>query len=103
MRDAAYVVVPSRFFEGYPLVVAEAFGRGRAVLTVAGGSVGSIVGDEGGWTVASTTSALAGALASITDEDVRRRSVLARTRFERDNTPIRGLESLLSAYQGVIR
>ena len=34
MRDAAYVVVPSRFFEGYPLVVAEAFARGRAVLTV---------------------------------------------------------------------
>ena len=28
MDDAAYVVVPSRVFEGYPLVVAEAFARG---------------------------------------------------------------------------
>ena len=29
MADAAYIVVPSRVFEGYPLAVAEAFARGR--------------------------------------------------------------------------
>jgi glycosyltransferase involved in cell wall biosynthesis len=103
MRDAAYVVVPSVFFEGYPLVVAEAFGRGRAVLTVAGGSVGSIVGDEGGWTVRPTTEDIGAALGSITDDDVRRRSAAARARYERDNTPGRGLESLLAVYADVSR
>ena len=51
MRDAAYVVVPSRVFEGYPLVVAEAFARGRPVLTVSGGSVGTIVDETTGWVV----------------------------------------------------
>jgi len=103
MRQAAYVVVASRFFEGYPLVVAEAFAAGRPVLTVAGGSVGSIVGAEGGWTVEPTTDAIARALASITDDDVLRHSLLARQRYERDNTPGRGLESLMSTYGDVVR
>ena len=103
MRRAAYVVVASRFFEGYPLVVAEAFGAGRPVLTVYGGSVGSIVGDEGGWTVPPTTEAVATALASITDDDVHRQSKEARLRFERDNTASRGLASLLAVYDEVIR
>jgi glycosyltransferase involved in cell wall biosynthesis len=103
MRDAAYVVVPSRFFEGYPLVVAEAFAHGRPVLTVSGGSVGTIVGDDGGWTVAPRTEALAGALATISEHDVHRQSTSARARFERDNTPTRGLESLLATYDEVVR
>jgi glycosyltransferase involved in cell wall biosynthesis len=103
MRDAAYVAVPSRFFEGYPLVVAEAFAHGRAVLTVSGGSVGTIVGDDGGWTVEPTTEAVARALATISDHDVQRHSIAARRRFERDNTPARGLESLLATYDGVVR
>ena len=66
MADAAYVVVPSRVFEGYPLVVAEAFGRGRAVLTVSGGSVGTIVDDETGWVVDPSAEALAQASGAIT-------------------------------------
>jgi glycosyltransferase involved in cell wall biosynthesis len=101
MADAAYVVVASRFFEGYPLVVAEAFGRGRPVLTVSGGSVGSVVGDDGGWVVAPTTPAIAQALATIDDDEVRRRSGYARARYERDNTPESGLDSLLAVYRAV--
>jgi len=101
MADAAYVVVASRFFEGYPLVVAEAFGRGRPVLTVSGGSVGTIVADDGGWTVEPTTPAIAEALATIDDDDVRNRSRAARARYERDNTPASGLDSLLAVYRAV--
>ncbi|HEY3529245.1 MAG TPA: glycosyltransferase [Nocardioides sp.] len=103
MRLAAYVVVASRVYEAYPLVVAEAFGTGRPVLTVDGGSVGSVVGGEGGWTVAPTTRAIADAIRSIDDHDVARQSVVARARFERDNTPARGLESLLEVYGEVMR
>jgi glycosyltransferase involved in cell wall biosynthesis len=103
IADAGYVVVPSRAFEGYPLIVAEAFGRGRPVLTVSGGSVGTIVDDATGWVVASTTEALADALRSIGDDDVRGRGVAARTSYERNNTPERGLESLIAAYEQVVR
>jgi glycosyltransferase involved in cell wall biosynthesis len=103
MRDAAYVVVPSRFFEGYPLVVAEAFGRGRAVLTVAGGSVASVVDDTTGWVVEPEAAALADAFETITDETAAVRGRAARAAYERDNSPERGLASLLAAYEAVRR
>jgi glycosyltransferase involved in cell wall biosynthesis len=103
MDEAAYVVVPSRFFEGYPLVVAEAFARGRPVLTVSGGSVGTIVDDATGWVVEPTVPALAEALATITSEDVAARSKAARARYLAESTPERGLASLLAAYDDVTR
>ncbi len=103
MRDAAYVVVPSRFFEGYPLVVAEAFGRGRAVLTVSGGSVGTIVDESTGWVVDPTVPALASALGTIADDTTSERGRGARASYERDSTPARGLETLLDVYAEVTR
>lgn len=101
MAEAAYVVVPSRVFEGYPLVVAEAFGRGRPVLTVSGGSVGTIVDETTGWVVEPTAEALASAIAGITDEDAAARGAAARAAYERDSTPERGLASLLEVYEQV--
>jgi glycosyltransferase involved in cell wall biosynthesis len=102
MAAAAYVVVPSRVFEGYPLVVAEAFGRGRPVLTVSGGSVGTIVDDATGWVVPPTAGALAAALASITHADTVTRGAAARTSYERHNTPTAALSSLLAVYEQVV-
>lgn len=101
MAKAAYVVVPSRVFEGYPLVVAEAFARGRGVLTVAGGSVGTIVDDTTGWVVDPTAEGLAGAMASITDDEAARRGRGGRAAYERSSTPEEGLRSLLAAYTAV--
>jgi glycosyltransferase involved in cell wall biosynthesis len=101
MRDAAYVAVPSRFFEGYPLVVAEAFGRGRAVLTVSGGSVGTIVDDSTGWVVDPSESALGTALASIDDDAAAERGRGARASYEEHNSPERGLASLRAVYRAV--
>lgn len=103
MGDAAYVVVPSRVFEGYPLVVAEAFARGRPVLTVAGGSVGTIVDDATGWVVEPTVEALAEALRTISDDDVAARSGGARARYLAQSTPQQGLASLLATYDEVTR
>lgn len=101
MRQAAYVVVPSRVFEGYPLVVAEAFARGRAVLTLAGGSVGTIVDHTTGWVVDPTTDALAGAMARIGNDEIQERGTTARATYERDSTPERGLQSLLEVYSSL--
>jgi glycosyltransferase involved in cell wall biosynthesis len=100
--EAAYVVVPSRVFEGYPLAVAEAFGRGRPVLTVSGGSVGTIVDESVGWVVEPTAEALGSAIAGITDTDAAARGAAARAAYERDNTPERGLASLLEVYEEVV-
>ncbi len=101
MAKAAYVVVPSRVFEGYPLAVAEAFGRGRPVLTVSGGSVGTIVDDTTGWVVDPSAEGLALALASITHTDSVSRGATARASYEQHNTPAAGLSSLFAVYDVV--
>jgi glycosyltransferase involved in cell wall biosynthesis len=103
MRDAAYVVVPSRFFEGYPLVVAEAFGHGRPVLTVSGGSVGTVVTDPTASVPHPTCEALAIAIASIDDDAVASRGTAARASYEANNSPGQALESLLRVYRQVSR
>jgi glycosyltransferase involved in cell wall biosynthesis len=102
MGEAAVVVVPSRVFEGYPLVVAQAFARGRAVVTVSGGSVGTIVDDEVGWVVAPTSSALGEQLTELTDEETLRRGRGARQRYEAQSSPGEGLASLLDVYESVL-
>ncbi len=98
MTDAAYIVVPSRVFEGYPLAVAEAFARARPVLTVSGGSVGTIVDDSIGWVVEPSAAALAEAIGRIDDDDAAARGAAARTTYELSSTPKRGLASLLEIY-----
>jgi glycosyltransferase involved in cell wall biosynthesis len=102
MRDAAFVVVPSRFFEGYPLVVAEAFGRGRAVLTVAGGSVGAIVTEETGWVVDASAEALSASIREIDDQAAASHGAAARASYERHNSPQRALTSLTDVYRRVV-
>jgi glycosyltransferase involved in cell wall biosynthesis len=101
MGQSAYVVVPSRVFEGYPLAVAEAFGRGRGVLTVSGGSVGTIVDPTTGWVVDPSAEGLAEALVSITGEEARERGAAARASYQLRNTPAAGLASLLAVYDTV--
>lgn len=101
MASAAYVVVPSRVFEGYPLAVAEAFARGRPVLTVSGGSVGTIVDASNGWVVDPTVEALARAISGIGDPEARSRGACARASYEAHSTPERGLASLLAVYDEV--
>jgi glycosyltransferase involved in cell wall biosynthesis len=103
MSRSAYVVVPSRVFEGYPLAVAEAFARGRPVLTVSGGSVGTIVDEQTGWVVPPTVEALADAFADIGDDDARARGEAARASYEAHNTPARALASLKLIYRSLIR
>jgi glycosyltransferase involved in cell wall biosynthesis len=102
MEQAAYLVVPSRVFEGYPLAVAEAFGRGRPVLTIAGGSVGTIVDDQTGWVVPPTVQALADAIAGIGDDDARSRGGHARAAEEAHHTPGQGFSTLLAGYRAAL-
>ena len=103
MAGAAYVVVPSRVFEGYPLAVAEAFGRGRPVLTVSGGSVGTIVDNTTGWVVDPSAEALSEAMLRIDDDAAATRGSAARAAYERHSTPEEGLRSLLRVYEEVSR
>jgi glycosyltransferase involved in cell wall biosynthesis len=98
LTHAAYVVVGSLWYEGYPLVIAEAFAHGRPVLVVEGSSAASVVDEAVGWTSRADPDALAQKFASITDDDVRRKAVAARRRYEAVNAPSAALQSLLQIY-----
>ncbi|MGQ0629517.1 MAG: glycosyltransferase family 4 protein [Sporichthyaceae bacterium] len=102
MHDAGALVVPSLCFEGYPLVIAEAFGSARAVVTVSGGSAGTIVDSAVGWVAQPTPDDLGATLASITDDALVERGRNARIRYEVENSPRAGTESLLEIYRAVI-
>jgi glycosyltransferase involved in cell wall biosynthesis len=103
MSAAAFLVIPSRVFEGYPLALAEAFGRGRPVLTVSGGSVGTLVDDTTGWVVDPTSKALTSAILQIDDDEAASKGIEARATYERDNAPERGFRSLIRVYEDVTR
>lgn len=103
MARSAFVVLPSMWLEGYPLVLAESFAHGRPVLTVAGGAAASIIDDKSGWTAAPTAEALARALESLSDEEILTKATAARSRYERENSPAAGISSLVAVYERAIQ
>jgi glycosyltransferase involved in cell wall biosynthesis len=46
MRDAAVLVVPSRCYEAFPVVLAEAYAAGLPVIASGHGSLGGLIDDE---------------------------------------------------------
>lgn len=104
MARSGFVVLPSMSLEGYPLVMAESFAHGRPVLTVAGGAAASIIDESSGWTTtAPTPAALARALESLSDADIRVKASAARSRYERENSPTAGISSLMAVYEKAIQ
>lgn len=102
LQGSAAVVVPSLCLEGFPRVVAEAFSVGRPILTVAGGSVGSIVGSDLGWTVAPETSTLRKALEDLSVEEILKRGLNGRRYYEANCEPTQSMHCLLRIYSGVM-
>ena len=80
MRRCAVVVVPSRWAEAFPRVIAEALAHGRPVLTTDRGSLAEIVGDAG-WAVPATEPGLADGLRRVSEADMATYGARARARF----------------------
>lgn len=99
MRHARFLVFPSLWFEGYPLVIAEAFARSTPVLAVEGGSAASVVCDVVGWRSPPEASALAKTMNQISDSVATEKGAAARRHYERVNSPRAGLHTLLEAYE----
>ena len=102
MDAAVAVVVPSMWFEGFPLVIAEAFAHGRPVLTTSGGSPASVVDESVGWVCAPQVRDLAHALTSITEAEAGSRGRAARTRYETAHSPSSARQSLLATYNELL-
>jgi glycosyltransferase involved in cell wall biosynthesis len=103
MRRAALVVVPSRVYEGLPMVVVEALAAARPLLVTASGPLPDAVGPAG-WSAAAAPDALARALedALADDAELDRRSRLARERYCARHTESALVELLERTYRDVI-
>jgi len=102
MQDAAVVVVPSTWYEGFPMLVVEAFAAGRPVLATQIGSLASIIDSTVGWHAEPNVASLATALARATDRGIAAElGAAARSRFERDLSPSAVTTRLLESYARV--
>lgn len=102
MRSSGVVCVPSKSFEGFPLVIAEAFSHGRAVIACEGTSAASAVPPGAGWRVASTPAAWAAKLAALDDPTLTATGMASRQHYLEACTPKAALASLLNCYTDVI-
>ncbi len=100
---SAVAVLPSLFYEGFPLVLAEAFAAGRPAVVSAGGSAASAVTEAEGWHAPLDAPGLAATLTGVADEEVIRRGRAARARYEEQLSPDAALSSLLGVYSDVIQ
>jgi glycosyltransferase involved in cell wall biosynthesis len=102
---AAARVVPSLWFEGFPVAVVESFSRGRPVVATAVGHLRDLVTAEVGWSAEPTPAALARALVACAgDADGRqRRGRRARERYLQQWTPELVTAELVDTYRAVRR
>ncbi len=101
LADSAVAVLPSMFYEGFPLVLAEAFAAGRPALVTAGGSAASVVSDAEGWQAPLHSAGIASTMKAVTDAEAVRRGEAARRRYENELSPAAALSSLLQIYTDV--
>lgn len=101
MRAAAAVVLPSVFYEGFPLTMAEAFAVGRPVIVPEGGSAASVVTDDCGWVAPLSSAGLGMVMNGLTDDELVRRGAGARRYYERRLHPSVGASSLLAVYDAL--
>ncbi len=98
MSQAGAVVVPSLWFEGFPITVVEAYAHGRPVIATDIGSLGSVVDDEIGWSFPNDPRALRDVLDAIKVEELSSKGRAARARFLESFSPDAALHNLLAAY-----
>lgn len=103
IRDAALVVVPSRWYENQPMVVLESFACGRAVVASDLGGLPELVrpGETGALVPAGDPAALAAAIQTLLSSPARLEVMgrAARAVVEREHSPGGHLERLHSIYE----
>ncbi len=106
MRDAVVQIVPSEWYEGFPMVVVEAFAAGTPLLVSRIGALDAIVsGDSGGKFTPGSSESLAHELGQMLSDPARieRARVFNRRLFEQHYSRSQALTSLLDVYESAIR
>ncbi|MCW2922230.1 MAG: glycosyl transferase group 1 [Thermoleophilia bacterium] len=102
MRTARALVVPSTWYEGFPMVVLEAFAAGTPVIASDLGALAEIVPDAVGWrTPPQDPDALSATLEVVLADcaEAERRGAAARTRYEATYTQ----DIVMAQLEGIYR
>jgi glycosyltransferase involved in cell wall biosynthesis len=106
ISDAAVQIVPSECYEGFPMVILEAFACGTPVVASQIGSLDEIVqeGITGAKFPAGDAAGLAAAVGRLTADDDRLLSMrrTAREAFDHSYTAAHNIEQLLAIYRDVL-
>ncbi|RTH03133.1 glycosyl transferase family 1 [Thermus scotoductus] len=106
MGDAAFLVFPSEWYEGFPMVIAEALARGVPILATALGSQGSIV-DHGRTGLHFRPGDLEDLAAKVEwllahPTELARMRKEARAEYEAKYTAARNYEQLIAIYHEIL-
>lgn len=100
MLAARALVLPSRWFEGLPMVLVEALSCGLPVIVPDHGALPEVAGDAGLVFTPSDPTDLARAITTLEEDDlVESKSSAARRAYEEHHSPAVGLVQLTNAYQ----
>jgi glycosyltransferase involved in cell wall biosynthesis len=102
MDACAVVVVPSVGYEAMPMVVVEAFSRGRPVLATGHGAMADLIDSEVGWLCEPTADSLATAI-GVAASGTRPAPASVRRRFTARFTGDDGARWLLDRYHDLVR
>ena len=97
MGRAAFLIVPSIWFDPCPTVVIEALSRGTPVLATRMGGLPELVDERCGWTVAPTSETLSIGI-DIAFREAASKRAGARAAYLERFTPEASYERLMSAY-----
>ena len=107
MRQAAFLVMPSEWYEGFPMVLVEAFSQGLPVVASRLGGMAEIIEDgvTGLHFEAGSAVDLADKVRWMNDhpEECRQMGRNARKVYEQKYTPERNYEMLMAIYQQAIQ
>ncbi|MCH9674642.1 MAG: glycosyltransferase [Gammaproteobacteria bacterium] len=102
MRDAAFLIVPSECYEGFPMVVVESFASGTPVLAADIGSLSEVVFEDIGckkFAPGNVAQLVSGVREMFqAHEEAGPRRTLVRDHYLKNFTPEIGLRNLLDAY-----
>lgn len=101
MREAQLVLLPSLWFEGFPLVAAEAMSLGRPLVLWDGSGV-SVISDSGAaWKLPHDPEAWSRLLLTLDDAQLQTAAAAARLFYEQHCTPEVAVEQLIRTYSAL--
>lgn len=103
LRSAGALVMPSRYLEPLPRVLAEAYAHGRATLASRYDGGSGVVDEPTGWRVQADPAVWADALDDLTEDELRRRGEQARRFYRETLSPERSMTALLETYEQAVR